>query len=825
MESAANAAIYASLKNAPLLYVERTTIPESTSIALKTLGVKTVYLVDPYNIVSTSVKNGLKSAGYSVVAINSIADLVDAISQISSINHLVVSFGDNGLFAPATLLAAYHNGFVILFENNDGKKSINLDKATWGRMWYSEYYEGYSGLCEDYRYPHFYWMQWLSDAFYDWLDVYGLDEKDLDYSTIIAPTSDVPTLLERAILGGVYPGRLPARDQVEASAMVSRAITYNAVVFENPGKNKITESLIAYHNGWWIVDNDGVTHTVDDYLITETTDYDMEFHIGEDEIYNALNDGTLVWYYADHGGLGYNSWNYVPGGPGILAVPYNDFAWRAYESGGTPTNPDVDGDGIVNPTDVLLRDIWGTEFDSNLKNLHSSLAIFMACYVGSTQIPEIVLRHGGIASLANLRTLYFGYGYVTAMFLKDLYSGKSLGEAYFNNVNATSYNYYRGTVSYNMGYYDSILGYGSYIRYPLIGGLSVQFVLFGDPSIKLYSTGDTEPEPVLVSDINVNGHKPNNVKRSLAVTITGPSEGSYIFDDLVVNWVVTVKNTVVKNVTLYFNGKEYDVSGVSKKKIDVSGLTDGKYSIVLVAYDLLGNSYTAESWIFVDNKNPYVSFKGPSSYYISSNVTFSANVSDNGDLKNCTLRIMKGDQLLKEISFDGNITYELDTNTVPEGVINVSVIVYDLAENVKSVSYTYYVDNTKPLVHFESPLDGATVHGAVTISWSIFEKNLKSTVLRINDLSIDVSSVSSLTWNTTNLANGEYTLRITAEDFAGNANFEEITVFVNNTYSSGSSSDTSGETAGIFETQHLIGSFAIGAIIGVVIAVIFSKRR
>ena len=694
LESAANAAIYASLRNAPLLYTKPNEVPDSTMDTLALLNVKTVYLIDPYNLVSNNVVSYLENKGYSVVEIASPIDLISAIRQLSNTDNLVISLGDNGLFSPAALLATYHGCPVILFENNDGKRIIGLDKATWGRFWYSEWYEYYyCGLIEDWRYAHFYWMKHLSDEFFNWLKQYNLHPDDITYTTIIAPTSKISALLERAILGGVYPGRLPARDQIEASAMVSRTITYNAVIFENPGKNKITESLIAYHVGWWIVDNDGVTRTVDDYKITETTDYKMEFHIGEDEIFSALNEGTLVWYYADHGGLGYNYWNYVPGGPGVLAVPYNDTDWRAYESGGDATTPDTDGDGVVNPTDILVREIWGTELDSRLENVHSTLAIFMACYVGSSEIPEIILRHGGIASFANLRTLYFGYGYVTATFLNYLYLGKTLGEAYFESVNATSYNYYRGTVSRVIGYYDSVLGSDSFIRYPLFGGVSVQYVLFGDPSIKLLTATANEPAPISPSSLTADNHSSyGTIKRSIGLTITSPQEGALVNDSFTVEWNVSIDYTILKNVTLYIDNVSYDVTGKTSLLVNVTTIEDGNHTITVIAFDVAENKTSDSTWVIIDKTAPEISIIEPSNNQNVSGVVYILWSVHEENLKSVTL-------MINESVFDvtGRNYFEWNTTKYANGSYTITISAEDNAGNTASRTIHVVVNNLQAI--------------------------------------------------------------------------------------------------------------------------------
>ncbi|MCD6515738.1 MAG: hypothetical protein J7L07_12500, partial [Candidatus Odinarchaeota archaeon] len=628
IETASNAAVLASLLNSPLLFIERDNIPDSIMNALDALDVNEVYLVDPYSLTSSNIMNTLLEKGKDVTGIFSMQDLISTIRANSDKRDVIIALSENGLFAPATLLATYHSSPVLILNLNDlGKKVMNLNEATWGRLWYSEYLE-FSYEVKEFKYPQFYWMTKISNSFFEWINSYGLAAASTDYAVIIAPQEEIPPLLERAILGGTYPGRIPADTASEASGIINRIIAYDAIIHNNAGKNKIMESLIAYHVGWWIIDNFGVNYTVDDYQMTSTAMYDMEFHIGEDEIISSLNEGVLVWYYADHGGQGYNYWNYMPWGPGVLSVAYNDTAWRTYESGGSPDSPDADNDGIVNPWDKILREIWGTEFDLRLDNLHSTVAVFMACLLGSSQVPRIMLNHGAVAAFANIRTLYFGYGYVTAEILKELYQGKSLGEAYQNAVLKVSYNYYTGSVSDHIGYDDSVLSYYSVIRYPMYGGLSVQYVLFGDPSLKIYIPGDTEPYPQSIESLDIEGHAINNVERAIKIDILSPTQGEVIKGVYYISWSISTTYTKIKAVTLIIDNASYDITGTSTYKWDTSSLIDGKHTIKLIASDILGNIYTNETWIIVDNTLPTIEINGPNEYYIHGNIFFEVNISD-----------------------------------------------------------------------------------------------------------------------------------------------------------------------------------------------------
>ena len=166
------------------------------------------------------------------------------------------------------------------------------------------------------------------------------------------------TTFERAVVGGAITGRIPGYSPEEDVAFITRAALYPALIFANPGYGRVMDSLVAYQAGWWIVDNYGTTTYVDDAELTYGADFEMVYHIGEYQIYKALNEGVALWYFANHGAQGYTWWNSKPFGPGILGTCYDDVAWRAYEWGGSPDNPETTGDGIVNPLDMITNEIW-----------------------------------------------------------------------------------------------------------------------------------------------------------------------------------------------------------------------------------------------------------------------------------------------------------------------------------------------------------------------------------------------------------------------------------------------------------------------------------
>ncbi|MFX1560652.1 MAG: hypothetical protein ACFFBL_08685, partial [Promethearchaeota archaeon] len=123
MESAANAAVLASLLNAPLLYVYDDQIPTDTDWALNRLGVTNIYLVDPSNHQDSGLATLLSSYG-SLNNLQNHSSMTSMIKGLSNSQDVVVTVpvgnGDE-FFAPSAFSAAAHGApvFSLCGDNNE----------------------------------------------------------------------------------------------------------------------------------------------------------------------------------------------------------------------------------------------------------------------------------------------------------------------------------------------------------------------------------------------------------------------------------------------------------------------------------------------------------------------------------------------------------------------------------------------------------------------------------------------------------------------------------------------------------------------------------
>ncbi|RKY66523.1 MAG: hypothetical protein DRQ02_08685, partial [Candidatus Latescibacterota bacterium] len=110
--SAANGAVIASLKHIPLLYASEDGVPDATLNALNSLGVNKVIFVD---LAGNDAVNSELSSNYNVERITTMKDIVSTLKELNGEQYVTVtSFTtDDGYFAPAAYLAAYHGSPVV----------------------------------------------------------------------------------------------------------------------------------------------------------------------------------------------------------------------------------------------------------------------------------------------------------------------------------------------------------------------------------------------------------------------------------------------------------------------------------------------------------------------------------------------------------------------------------------------------------------------------------------------------------------------------------------------------------------------------------------
>lgn len=140
-------------------------------------------------------------------------------------------------------------------------------------------------------------------------------------------------------------------------------------------------------------------------------------------------------------------------------------------------------------------------------------------------------------------------------------------------------------------------------------------------------------------------------------------------------------------------------------------------------------------------------------------------------------------------STDGGVSWNPFPIHLDDGVYQVLAHAQDVAGNDVTVSAVIQVDTIPPVVQFTSHTDGEVVQGNVSLTGSV-EDGLSGPAggeisldngITWQSVSVDTNDRWSFTWNSSEVANGRYTLQMRGIDIAGNVGGSaSVTLLVDN---------------------------------------------
>ena len=253
--SAANGAVLASLLDAPLLYVDPSSMPMVTKDILYKLGVENIYLVNIGNHLKDDVRKELSKIAR-IEEYDTAGDTYNAIKEGAEENDVVFTTIDpwtywyvtelkpageyhGALFiGPAAYIAAHHHTPVLIV---DLHPRLSQAVTYHTHFWSSSYYRQHVDI------PNSGNMALSSWQVYDFLRDHNLGELEKGKAaaqkqeTIItvAGQYDIGIPWDRAFTGAGLNGRFMF-SPVDTSYWIARNVFYPALIFQNPGmyKNK-----------------------------------------------------------------------------------------------------------------------------------------------------------------------------------------------------------------------------------------------------------------------------------------------------------------------------------------------------------------------------------------------------------------------------------------------------------------------------------------------------------------------------------------------------------------------------------------------------------
>jgi len=246
LSSASNGAVLASKLNAPLLYMNSSSLPRVTENTLYKLGVKQIYLIDIGSHLKDSVREKL-SAIWKVVEYSTAREIYDAIKDGVDDNSIVFTTIDpwsywyveelkpageyrGALFiGPAAYIAAHHCTPVVIVDIHP-----RLSQAV---VYPTNFWTPASHTIE----PCSSSMMLFGKEVYQFLEDYNLgklepdgpEAQDKESIITVAGQYDIGIPWDRAFTGAALPGRFMF-SPVDTSYWISRDIFYPALIFENP---------------------------------------------------------------------------------------------------------------------------------------------------------------------------------------------------------------------------------------------------------------------------------------------------------------------------------------------------------------------------------------------------------------------------------------------------------------------------------------------------------------------------------------------------------------------------------------------------------------
>ncbi len=399
LAAAANGAVLASIKNAPLLYMETDGLPGDTKDALDTLGVTKVLLVNPADHdVSGEFNYRAFWDRIEVDEIDSFKSLYGIIRSSTDENDIVFTTADpwtswlpgqgiNGnvdhekatYLGPAALAGAFHGAPVLV---TDVHPELSSPNAWHNEFWLQAY---------DLRLPPSIASMYLTGtSVYDFLGEMGLDEglladgsNDVEESGIIddmnimdesesiltiAGQFDIGQGWDRMLVGKAVPGRIIGTP-VDAAYWVDRSALYPAIIYANPA----VDPSIDPKNGMRVTGSSSRWTGVD-YVVNPEQEIPVEFPVLDSWVsyQHRFNERASIYWGCDYTGpSGITPGKTESGNP-------IDIGNSNYYDDGKAYYPDMTVSEVVPfySEKAGYDTVYATSFDRTMENLNDGALIW-----------------------------------------------------------------------------------------------------------------------------------------------------------------------------------------------------------------------------------------------------------------------------------------------------------------------------------------------------------------------------------------------------------------------------------------------------------------
>ena len=230
---------------------------------------------------------------------------------------------------------------------------------------------------------------------------------------------------------------------------------------------------------------------------------------------------------------------------------------------------------------------------------------------------------------------------------------------------------------------------------------------------------------------------------------------------------------------------------------DTTGVADGAHTLTIVALDDAGNYAARAVTVYVDNTDPNVDVVAPlPDDHVSGTMVFAVSAIDNIGLRDVTVAIMGPSWTiwvtLGYNAASGYYEWTADTTLWPDGNYSIMPFATELTGRIGPITewVDFYVDNSPPGITVSAPRDGEIIVSrsyvvAITATDGPFSVAAAAVEYRVDDgnwrtMNAGASPAWSITWDTTEVADGTHTLTFRATDLALKVTERTVTVTVDN---------------------------------------------
>ncbi len=255
-----------------------------------------------------------------------------------------------------------------------------------------------------------------------------------------------------------------------------------------------------------------------------------------------------------------------------------------------------------------------------------------------------------------------------------------------------------------------------------------------------------------------------------------PGEGEFFGSGFSVNATWSDATSGVKVSKYILENSSLQASGELNDTIDASSLRSEEYNLSYILQDYAGNYNNKTVEILIDKEKPSLAVLNPeNTSFVSRNFSVEASYSDN------LSGIAWGNYTVSNMSeqLSGSLNDTADTSNLSDGEYNVSFNVSDINGNFNSKYVNVSLDTVSPSLNLTSP--SGFVSGNFSVNATYFDvKGIDFANYTLRNSSTQASGMLNDTLNSSEYADGVYTIEANVSDLSGNLNSSSVSVEFDN---------------------------------------------